>query len=528
MKGLLHFWDGQRIIFLPFDRIAMLRDDASGRLEATSTTGEVVHRDGSTADVPAGPWLRIQKGVLVHPAHVTVVRKVVHVPGGWTFRYARPLPKPPPTPLEAVIPAAKATPSEVLYLRAEGHHPFWVTERGTVRGPARVSMKMAAAMHPHMIWAGVHWVNAMRLHAAESGRRNRLRLDDGTVLPVAYGTMQRVLKGLGIASIDAIEKAEPDRLGFYRESLRDYPDDLGTVEAARLKAWFGDDERLLVANVLWQTVAMRRAGRDPEHGASARGYWYRRLMPTLIRAGMLAEGRVEQVVGLTLACAPPLLEVLTRGRGRFIPVKPARHPFAPFIRFQMVLTDLVGTWRLFTFEELGFKDRFERHIGAKRPAVILLAEKPTVEHLVWPLAERFGTSVHFTGGNPGLEATEHFVRALRRRRVQEVVIVALVDFDCFGWRIAESFAEQLGRYGVRATSVHFLVRAERFTAEEIRLYAHAITGDQRIRTLARRWVERGGGIGGKAMGIHCDHFRSMDRLVQAFIDETGLKPIGPP
>lgn len=84
---------------------------------------------------------------------------------------------------------------------------------------------------------------------------------------------------------------------LFREGLRDWPGELATTPAERLRAEFGQGEaRRLIANLLWQTVRYRQQGLDPDYGIEHRGYWYVPVVATLARAGMLASEDVAEAM----------------------------------------------------------------------------------------------------------------------------------------------------------------------------------------------------------------------------------------
>jgi hypothetical protein len=112
--------------------------------------------------------------------------------------------------------------------------------------------------------------------------------------------------------------------------------------------------------------------------------------------------------------------------------------------------------------------------------------------------------------------TELFVAALVERTRGPVQLIAYVDFDAGGWVGGHAFAQQLRRYGVESSEPLFLVRPERFTAEEIALYAIPIpTPTPQIEGKVKAWLAQSGGVNGRAMGIHADHLRPVDRVLAA-------------
>lgn len=102
-------------------------------------------------------------------------------------------------------------------------------------------------------------------------------------------------------------------------------------------------------------------------------------------------------------------------------------------------------------------------------------------------------------------------------------VVAFVDFNPGGGVAADSFVDHLARYGVTTKVLTFLIRPERFTKVELHEYAYCLRpSDRRQKTLQDHWLESSGGVDGQALGIHANHLTSVDRLTDAFHNDTGL------
>ena len=83
--------------------------------------------------------------------------------------------------------------------------------------------------------------------------------------------------------------------------------------------------------------------------------------------------------------------------------------------------------------------------------------------------------------------------------------------------VANAVGPQLELFGRRVSGLRFLLGEEAFTPEEIRLYAHpCATPNAASKTKVQRWLDAGGGIGGKALGIHADHVRPYERVRDRF------------
>jgi hypothetical protein len=93
-----------------------------------------------------------------------------------------------------------------------------------------------------------------------------------------------------------------------------------------------------------------------------------------------------------------------------------------------------------------------------------------------------------------------------------------------GWTVADSFAAQLLRFCGRYSHLLHLIRPECFTAEELELYALPCpSGTPALRTKAKNWVKRSGGIGGQALGMDANKLKPHERVRARFLEV--LQPI---
>lgn len=446
--------DEQGLLFWPLHQIASLVPEYRHRLRAVHADGRVAHTVGAT---PFVQTLQDPAG-FPHPGPVT--------------------PVPPPEP-EAPLPNLPVTARQVRYLKGQAAQAWWHTDLGLLN--AGTSAEQAARQHPHLIPAGRGtFLNPDRLERLTAeGKRFRLTLDTGEELFVSHGARGPLQQGLELESLYTLDESlDP----LYAEGLRDWPYELATASAATLQRDH-HDLRQLIANQIWQ--AFRQPG---DYGRDHRGFWYVPLAPTLHRAGLLRE----------------------------LPAEDVRAHDPTYLLYQTVLADLVGRYRLLTYRELGFRDPRPdlRHIGERRPELVVVAEKTSLEDGVLALAREFGVSYVILGGLPSLLSTEFFAAALNQPAVR---VVSLVDFDPGGWIAADGFCQQLTRYGTAVTELRHLVTPDRFTAEELELYSAPIDSPTPASAgKVAAWLERSGGIAGEARRMHADHLRPPSRVVEAF------------
>lgn len=493
----------------PRTSVALVREDALGRLAAHSAQGELGHCPGPLERVAGPPLVRVGRW-LVNPALVRVEEGELVVPGGWRFPFEGELP-----PAEAVperapeeLPGGVSS-DEVVLLSGRDGAAWWLAADGRwVRAGA--SAAAVARGRPWLVKAGrgTYVVRDRLRRILRERKRFVLWLDPGVEVSVSWGARGALCRGLGLPHLLYLEPREARWEFLSREGLQDWPQELFRASPEFLRGAFSEPRKLL-ANLVWQTFRLRSSGRDPDYGRDHRSFWYIPAWPVLKRAGLLGEESAVGALDPRVFFEESLEELL-------------RRTMEPYQLLELVLALLVGEYRLCTYAELGFEDPRPdlREVGSVRPGIVVVAEKTSLRSGVSRLAAQFGVSTLILGGLPSLLSTEFFVQALRASWSGPVRLAALVDFDPSGWIAAEGLAGQLERYGVPVEEVRFLVRPERFTAEEVALYRRRLRGSTpQRRGKIRAWVERSGGIGGEAFGLHADHLRPTDRVVAAFREE---------
>lgn len=492
--------DAEGILLWPRERVAMLREERCGRLEATSCAGEVAHRPGPLE--PGPPLVPLEAGVLVHPRHVRRVEGELHVPGGWRLPAAGDLPAPEPLPPEARH--FGVLPSEVLYVRAQTGGAALVLPGEERPAPRSLAGRAVAETLGGMLYAGKRlYLNARRMRRVakpRGGRVWRVTFDEGTTLDITEVAAERLQESLGLRDLARLDHTDPRQELLRREGLRDWPRDLATAPGAFLRSAFGADERRALANLVAQLPG--RGGFDGTH----RGLYYNLALPMLRRGGWMAPA----AAGLHLEEEDEdlLHWLLAREEGWRLAGRNDPH----WSQMCQVLTALVAGG-VFTYTELDFEDNRPdlREVGDRLPHVVLLVEKRTMARDARVLQGSFGTSLLIAGGLPALVGVEFLARTLDPGT--PLVVLALVDWDPWGAIIRRSFVRMLERYGHRVARVVDLVRPEHFSAEELRDLSYPLVAGRSLpQGTLDGWMAEGGGIAGEARGMHSDHLRPVERL----------------
>lgn len=261
--GVFILQDPDGLVFRPRERIALIMDEHAGRLTFGDVDGQVAHCPGQLGDFAKAPFQKVATGVLANPAHGRRSGKSIRFPGGWTFPVPMPWPR---SPLPADRPA--------------------------------ISVK-----------AGKQTIDLRRLrHFRVDARTAHFTFDDGRDLTTTLAAGAAFSRSLGLAQPHHLDPFPEAHRWMYRLRLRDYPKELLQASARELRGWFGDDERTAIANLIWQTCRYRRQERNIDYGTSHRGFWYRPLLPVLVRAGLVRPVSPEEIVSLSIGLlggAPP-------------------------------------------------------------------------------------------------------------------------------------------------------------------------------------------------------------------------------
>lgn len=464
--GILILQDPDGLVFQPRERIALIMDEHAGRLTFVDADGQVAHRPGPLDNFAQPPFHTVAPGVLAHPAHARRSGKSLSFPGGWTFP----------------VPA------------------------GWTRSPGPSDPPSGAVVKVGKLSIDLRHLRRFRVDA----RKAYFTFDDNRQSIATLAAGQAFANALGLAQPHHLDPFPEAHRWMYRLRLRDWPKELLQASARELRAWFGQDEKTAIANVIWQVF---RWGRRLDYGRDHRAFWYLPLFPILVRLGYTRRLGGDDLVSLDAVDESMQLMYVRAGDEHYL-------------RFQNLLSLMVGEARLITYEAINFQEpRPDMHaVGTTRPEIFLLAEKSSLSEYTRAIAAKFGVSWCVLGGEPSYCVTEFIAKALLGSGVRTIRLIAYTDFDPDGWIIPRSFAEKLDRYGVKTQDTGHLVRPSRFTKHELEYLGEPLPApNPGERTKILDWLKASGGIGGRGIGIHADHLRPLERVVAAFVEEAGIQ-----
>ena len=479
--------EGGLVFYRPHE-VASLVMEMPRRCRVVSIDGNVSFR----CDWPAGDWSRLGEARVNPQALVGLGKSMWSDPAGFVLVGTPEGQGPQVKPLLALtstgIPLAK-----VLAIRSSGSRNCeWVTDEGEFT--QEVGAEAAARAHPELVLVQeglyVNRVRLRRLRAQPKSDEVDVILDDGQVLhTIVRSTAQKLAERLGLSKAIRLEPPVP---GLGGDFLRDWPFELATASGELLRRHF-DSARKLIAHQIYQAFRYHMLGIKRRYGRTHRGFWYRPMHATLLRAGFLNGRRVRWVEPNELARSTD--DQLCQ-------------------RYYSILEGLVGTRELITFQGLGFKELKSgtRRRGKKRPDILLVAEKESISDYGLAVHRKLGISYVETGGYPKLIASEFLAKRWLEAGLAEVEVVAFVDLDPDGWALIEALTHQLARFGLRLRKPPvFVIVGDCLSAEEIETLT--LPCDHPESDKVQGWMARGGGIHGRPRRFYANHFEPLARVL---------------
>ena len=312
----------------------------------------------------------------------------------------------------------------------------------------------------------------------ERSRDYELVMRSGLRIPLPESRQPLLLRHLDQDSLRKVKSLEAQGgEGVYLDNLRPFPKQLRLMSKAELNQHFRNqrtgrfDTASFLSNYIWEYAQLLKLGQRPAIEGNIRTFWYI-LKPTLAKAIKLdSEKNYDQML----------------------------HAFQR----------LIVRYGMLKFRDFSFSDEGQRFYvpGPERINVLLVAEKKGHFRRLQALQEEFGTTIIALGGMPSLLNSEYFADHLSPQlKGAPLHVISLVDYNPAGALILRSFLAQLQHEGLPVPdSIQHLVVPDNFSADDLKAIAEPIPmGSKADRTKARRWIEAGGGIDGKPLGIESD------------------------
>jgi len=273
------------------------------------------------------------------------------------------------------------------------------------------------------------------------------------------------------------------------------------MSAEQLDATFSKNGKTnhtrLLRTYVWQTMGLVLCGdADPVNG-NVRAYWYRFSDPLYNHFGLYS--RLED--------DPEFQNYLHHLDAKNNKDAPDRLTSVRKSYVQDLTEDTIKEFveqQIFRYQGVfQFENANEGWslLGEGRASLIFFVEKQSLYNKICKeIYNELGISVMASQGYPSLVNTEYFGDELRKKKIKNVGLGGLVDYDSDGWCIADTYRRQFEIMGFGIKDFTILTSLDLFTEATIAADSYPLRNDKE----SEAWFALTGGIHGKRMGIHAN------------------------
>jgi hypothetical protein len=303
----------------------------------------------------------------------------------------------------------------------------------------------------------------------------------------------------------------------WQEALQDYFDKLKPEQQQWLQKWvlldapllaeIEDTETLialfkrngrlvhtaLLRTLVWQTLGLVLAGLEDPIRSNIRTFWYNFVDPLYSRHDLYKEVRDDD---------PSFQKFLEQADEELLrgPEDQVKKTYTSDLNEQtlqeFVLAGIFKYSGPFQFED----SNATQLVGRGTASIVLVCEKEGLFSLIRQAYENHGISVMCSNGNPSTLSLEQFTDQLKAKKIVNVSMGCLVDYDPKGYEIACDYSAKFQVFGLKLRSFTILTSLELFTEKALAEDSYALPKPEG--KAAKAWFEKTGGINGEKRGIH--------------------------
>ena len=282
----------------------------------------------------------------------------------------------------------------------------------------------------------------------------------------------------------------------------------------------------LARTVVWQSLALTLCGKADPLSGNIRRFYYVYLDPVFTQFDLYSS--LTKDPGFQ-AYVQELTETFpyTRFSAQELEVDPRiTKSYAQDLN-EDTLRDFVlqGIFRyqgpfLFTDMTAGLK-----LMGTHNASMIVVVEKGGLFSVIQKYHNLYGTTAMASDGNPSWLAVEYLSDQLKARKIRNIHLATINDWDPGGFNIADDYRHKFEFFGFRVKAT-MITNISLFTKEKIRTSANDLT---HVRPNKQKetdeWFAKTNGINGRKAGIHVDDadFKRVDKAVDRWFQANSPK-----
>jgi len=298
---------------------------------------------------------------------------------------------------------------------------------------------------------------------------------------------------------DYFDKLQPEAQQWLRKwVLLDAPLLADLEDTETLIALFRQNGRLvhtaLLRTLVWQTLGLVLAEVEDPVCGNIRSFWYQFVDPLYSRHKLYKEVRSNDPSYQRFLEQAD--EALLRG-----PEDQVKKEYTAKLNEQ-TLQEFVLEGIFKYSGPFQFKDSKADQglVGRGTASIVLVCEKEGLFGFIRQAYDEQGISVMCSNGNPSTLSLEHFIDQLKAKKIANISLGCLVDYDPKGYEIGEDFRAKFQMFGLKLRSFNILTSLELFTDNSLIENSYALPKPEG--KAAKAWFEKTGGINGQKRGIH--------------------------
>ena len=262
---------------------------------------------------------------------------------------------------------------------------------------------------------------------------------------------------------------------------------------------------LLMRTLVWQFLGRVLAEETEPLKGNLRSFLYEHVDPTYTRNGLYKRVSKKQIEQLGLRLDLESLET-EDSPTELLPEDRASKNYINGL-YTDTFADFVAN-KIFRYQDPPFQipDPYAaiKLIGSKTASIVFFTEKEGLfTKYCRDYYERFEISVMASRGYPTRVGFEYFADQLRAKKIKNVAVAGLVDYDPDGYLIYESYLKSFKRCGFGIKASTRLTSIDFFTAEALASESYPLEGKTvSQQTKIDNWFALTNGVNGEKCGMH--------------------------
>lgn len=261
----------------------------------------------------------------------------------------------------------------------------------------------------------------------------------------------------------------------------------------------------VMRTLIWQTLGRILSGERERFTGNLRTFWYEESQPLYNRNDLFDRVSKKPGKGRFHVNVPRWLQLIhdLREPDRKLTAKESYINTMGENVFQEFVSH-----KIFRYQDFGFKDKTAhlKLLGSGHASLVFFVEKEGLfDKYCRRYHEEYKISVVASNGEPSAIGLEYFSDQLRGKKIKNVGLAGLVDYDPFGYDIFDTYVSFFQTEGFGIKDATLVTSLDLFTAKALAEESvDLVAGYPKKKTQVKNWFAKTGGINGEKRGIHAD------------------------